>query len=164
MASSQLTRAGCVCEPFAPSTLTLQLRCDVVQDPFVACSRCKRCGLDCRIDANFKRVGKRKRNAEMENEIMWLRRQLEEKQASDAASDREPARQPQASRGFTPSARGIAASPLDQYMGSHEAVSSLLDLKTGGDFLKSPDPRAKPPQRLEDVVLMPDQIQELFQM
>lgn len=43
-----------------PQSLTYcQLRCDVVKDPFQPCSRCKRLKVDCRIDASFKRVGKR---------------------------------------------------------------------------------------------------------
>ena len=40
------------------------------------CDRCKRLKLGCKIDANFKRVGKRSRNAAMEQEIAELRAQL----------------------------------------------------------------------------------------
>ncbi|KFY08662.1 hypothetical protein V492_06019 [Pseudogymnoascus sp. VKM F-4246] len=36
------------------------LRCDIIQDPFTACSRCRRLALHCRIDNGFKRVEKRK--------------------------------------------------------------------------------------------------------
>ena len=39
-----------------------QLRCDVVGEPgqtHAPCSRCKKHGLQCKIDANFKRVKKR---------------------------------------------------------------------------------------------------------
>ena len=35
-----------------------------------------RCNLDCKIDTGFKRVGKRVKNAEMERELLELRRQL----------------------------------------------------------------------------------------
>ena len=55
------------------------------------------------------------------------------------------------------------ASPLDQYMGSHEAVTSLLDLKSGVDgFMRSPG--GKPAKRIEDVILTPQQVQELYDM
>lgn len=140
----------------------------MIQDPFAACSRCTRCNLTCRIDANFKRVGKRKRNAEMESEIQWLRQELANRrsQATDGSTSQaqQPGQEPTTSASFVSGTRQIAASPLDQYMGSHDAVNSLLDLKTGGDFLKSPNPRAKPAQRLEDIVLTPEQINELFDM
>ena len=54
-------------------------------------------------------------------------------------------------------------SNLDQYMGSHDAVSSLLDLKSGVDgYMRSPDGR--PLRRLEGTVLTADQVQELFSM
>lgn len=56
-------------------------------------------------------------------------------------------------------------STLDQYMGSHEAVASLLDLKSGVDgFMRSPNPNVKPTRHLEDVIISPDQVQELFNM
>ncbi|KAI5288573.1 hypothetical protein KEM54_005105, partial [Ascosphaera aggregata] len=44
-----------------------------------ACNECrqqKRLKLECKIEVNFKRIGKRTRNAEMEREIIDLRRQL----------------------------------------------------------------------------------------
>lgn len=40
--------------------LLLQLRCDVVKQPFSSCSRCRRLCIDCKIDSSFKRIGKRK--------------------------------------------------------------------------------------------------------
>ncbi|RDW71554.1 hypothetical protein BP6252_08117 [Coleophoma cylindrospora] len=51
-----------------------KLRCDVVQQPFTACSRCRRLQLECRIEPNFRRVAKRTENAEMQREIVELRR------------------------------------------------------------------------------------------
>ncbi|KYK56769.1 hypothetical protein DCS_03775 [Drechmeria coniospora] len=53
-----------------------QLRCDVIQDPFQSCSRCNRLKLECKIENNFKRVGKRSKHAEMEKEIDRLRRNV----------------------------------------------------------------------------------------
>lgn len=60
----------------------------------------------------------------------------------------------------------ISPSPLDQYMGSHEAVASLLDLKSGGDsvFGRSPTANARPSRRLEGVVMTYDQVEELFRV
>ena len=37
-----------------------QLRCDVVQQPFSTCSRCRRLDLACKIDAAFQRIEKRR--------------------------------------------------------------------------------------------------------
>ncbi len=42
----------------------------------MGCSRCNRLKLDCKIESNFKRVGKRSKHAEMEKEIEKLRRNL----------------------------------------------------------------------------------------
>lgn len=53
-----------------------KLKCNVQQDPFVACARCLKQNLKCVIEPNFKRVGKRTRNAEMEREMEFLRDQL----------------------------------------------------------------------------------------
>lgn len=52
---------------------------------------------------------------------------------------------------------------LDQYMGSHEAVASLLDLKSGAEgYMRSP--AGKPSKRIDDVMLTAEQIEELFNM
>ncbi|KAL3422990.1 Zn(II)2Cys6 transcriptional activator [Phlyctema vagabunda] len=51
-----------------------KLRCDVIQHPFAACARCRRLNLECRIEPNFRRVAKRTENAEMQREIVELRR------------------------------------------------------------------------------------------
>lgn len=59
-----------------------QLKCDVQPEPFKRCSRCNRLKLDCRIDANFKRIGKRSKTAQMEKEIVELRKKLAEKDTS----------------------------------------------------------------------------------
>lgn len=53
-----------------------KLRCDIVQTPAAACSRCRRLGIDCKVEQSFKRISKRRRNAEMEKEIADLRRKL----------------------------------------------------------------------------------------
>lgn len=109
------------------------MRCDVVQDPFSSCSRCVRLRLGCKIESNFKRVGKRSKNAEMEREIVELRRQLASQSAQTSPIQ----------LSHTPSSPGLIKAEngtlfqnqaqQDQYMGNHEAVASLLDLRQGHD-------------------------------
>ena len=38
----------------------LQLRCDAIQEPYSACSRCLRLKIDCKTDSTFRRVQRRK--------------------------------------------------------------------------------------------------------
>jgi hypothetical protein len=139
------------------------LRCDVVQEPFQICSRCRRCNLECRIDSNFKRVGKRKKNAEMEREIIELRNRLASQQSSPSVA--------QAGQSFSISHSPISPpipqmqSSLDQYMGSQEAITTLLDLRSGLDgtsFMRSPSGQAN--RSLEGVVLPMDRVKHLFQL
>lgn len=141
-----------------------QLRCDVIQEPaYLACGRCQRLNLDCKIESNFKRVGKRSKNAEMEREIVELRRQLAVQQTS-----------PMTGPSSIKASMSVSGSPtlshlpptLDQYMGSQEAVASLMDLRSGldgGSFLRSPNGQILPSRRIEDVVLIYDRIRDLFQ-
>ncbi|OJJ00651.1 hypothetical protein ASPVEDRAFT_40194 [Aspergillus versicolor CBS 583.65] len=53
-----------------------KLRCDIVQTPADACSRCRRLHIECKVEPSFRRISKRKRNAEMEREIADLRQRL----------------------------------------------------------------------------------------
>ena len=54
-----------------------QLKCDVATEPvYQSCERCRRLKLTCRIDSNFRRIGKRSEKAQMEKEIIELRAQL----------------------------------------------------------------------------------------
>ena len=51
-------------------------------------------------------------------------------------------------------------------MGSQEAVSTLMDLRSGlegGSFLRSPNGQILPSRRLEDVLLNHDRVRDLFQ-
>ena len=197
--------------------LSSQLRCNVIQDPFQSCSRCDKVGLICRIDSTFKRVGKRKRNAEMESDLEKLRdlvqqqqRQLEQvrdssvtgiDESSAGVIDTGPGADGSVasisngnvvgvssslpmvvqqvpasslngmSNGSFPVA-GFATQPmvqmrsnLDQYMGSQEAVASLLDLKSGADggpFARNGHTSMPSSRILEDVMLGPDNITDLF--
>ncbi|CAI7611554.1 unnamed protein product [Penicillium pancosmium] len=147
-----------------------KLRCDVVQDPWVDCSRCRRLKLDCKIESNFKRVGKRSRNAEMEREIIELRKQI----LTNPSSTPLP-QQPIPAGQLTPKQESSQVSPAgvyqtpsavssDQYMGSQEAVASLLDLRSGFDgsnYMRNGNQQFK---RLEDVMIAPEKVTELFNM
>lgn len=107
-------------------------------------------------------MGKRSKNAEMEREIVELRRQLAV-QASPIAPHATVNKAPTSSS-HSPNISQIP-STLDQYMGSQEAVASLLDLRSGldgGSYLRSPNGQMVPPKRLENVVLVHDRVQELF--
>ncbi|KAK5093661.1 hypothetical protein LTR70_009851 [Exophiala xenobiotica] len=125
-----------------------KLRCDVVSEPtYQTCSRCKRLNLECKIEENFRRVGKRSRNAEMEREIVQLRKQV-------------------AAQNVNPNANAHAHSQLplppppptsvnQAAVGTTEAAAGLLDLRGGG--------RGGSYKRLGDVALQVDRIQDLFQ-
>ena len=99
----------------------------------------------------------------MEREIVELRRQLAAQHASPIAQHTTVIKAPTSSS-QSPNISHIP-STLDQYMGSQEAVASLLDLRSGldgGAYLRSPSGQMMPPKRLENVVLIHDRVQELF--
>lgn len=125
----------------------VQLRCDVVQEPFQTCTRCKRLSLSCKIEDNFKRVGKRSRNAEMEREIIELRKQVATKQSVMTPTG--SLQNGNTSVHLTPS--GVGSFTQDA------AAAGLLDLRGG----KSPGSTTF--KRLEDVTVSLDRVQELFQ-
>lgn len=55
---------------------------------------------------------------------------------------------------------------MDQYMGSEEAVASLMDLRSGlegGSFLRSPNAQLLLTRRIGDIVLTHDRVLEWFQ-
>ncbi|KAL4973359.1 hypothetical protein BDW66DRAFT_142299 [Aspergillus desertorum] len=151
-----------------------KLRCDVVQDPWTDCSRCRRLKLECKIESNFKRVGKRSRNAEMEREIIELRKQIASvqsgtvgQQQSHLPSAQQTPKQENSSSRVSP-ARAYqtpsAMSAADQFMGSHEAVASLLDLRSGYDgsnYIRNGNQHFK---RIEDVAVVPERVTELFDL
>lgn len=127
-----------------------KLKCDVVQDPFQPCSRCRKQNLTCQVSANFKRVGKRSRHAEMEREAIDLKTRVKELEQREFEL-----KQQLSALGVAPSANVAAAGPhgvaqengpstmfqnflsngqqQTQYSGGthDEAVSSLVSLKQG---------------------------------
>lgn len=150
----------------------------MIQDPWTDCSRCRRLKLDCKIESNFKRVGKRSRNAEMEREIIELRKQVANSQANNAASmsrqrsQQQPALQSahvtpkQGSNHVSPAGTYQTPSAIssDQYMGSQEAVASLLDLRSGFDcsnYMRNGNQQFK---RIEDVMVVSENVTELFKL
>ncbi len=93
------------------------------------------------VQENFKRIGKRSRNAEMEREILELRKQIAEQVT------------PTKSNGLTMqnATQSSSYASEDQY-GSNEAVEGLMGLSGGLTSLK----------RIEDVLVTQDCISELF--
>ncbi|KAF2458306.1 hypothetical protein BDY21DRAFT_284409 [Lineolata rhizophorae] len=140
-----------------------KLRCNVQEEPFEPCSRCKKQNLECRIDDNFQRVAKRSRHLEMEREIELLRQQNQLLSGQMAGPPNVSLVGSNPSHNTPNSAiySGLPAGP-EQFLGSHEAAGSLLDLKQGIEgYGASPNARQLI-RSLEDVVLAPDRIQELF--
>lgn len=109
-----------------------KLRCDVVQEPFQSCSRCIRLKLECKIESNFKRIGKRSKHAEMEKEIERLRRNIALAKSQGFVIDEDDDMQSQLQSPIANSAYSHTRNP--SLMGSDEAVSSLLTLKRGGSY------------------------------
>ncbi|KXJ91327.1 hypothetical protein Micbo1qcDRAFT_134702 [Microdochium bolleyi] len=136
-----------------------KLRCDVVQDPFQSCSRCNRLKLDCKIESNFKRVGKRSKHAEMEREIDRLRRNI--RAAKSQGYVLEDDHEDLASQLQSPVANNSFSHTRNpSLMGSDEAVSSLLTLKRGGSYSMAAQHYA---YELESVRLTDQDVRGLFQ-
>lgn len=105
----------------------------------------------------------------MEREIIELRKQI----ASANAGSVPPPQQPLAAGEMTPKQESNQVSPTvvyqtpsamsaDQYMGSQEAVASLLDLRSGFDgSLRNGNGHFK---RIEDVMVVPEKATELFDL
>ncbi|KAF9884036.1 hypothetical protein FE257_002374 [Aspergillus nanangensis] len=129
------------------------------------------------IESNFKRVGKRSRNAEMEREIIELRKQIatvhtgssgpppsQLPQLSSSIPTAQHTPKPEPSSQVSPAVYNTPSMSSDHYMGSHEAVASLLDLRSGFDgsnYMRNGSHHFK---RIEDVVVVPDRVTELFDL
>ena len=140
----------------------------MTEPTYIVCGRCQRLKLKCRIDANFKRIGKRSKNAEMEKEIVDLRRQLASQQTSPTGTG--PAIKTDSSNPTSPILSTLPThmpATIDQFMGSQdlgseEAVQSLIDMKTGGSALRTPNAQIFMNRQIGDVILTPDQVSNLF--
>lgn len=108
----------------------------------------------------------------MEREIIELRKQI----ATSNSGSTVHAPQSLSGGQLTPKQESSQVSPVgvyqttpsamsaDQYMGSQEAVASLLDLRSGFDgtnFIRNGSPQLK---RIEDVMVVPEKVQELFNL
>jgi hypothetical protein len=110
----------------------------------------------------------------MEREIIELRKQI----ATGGAVPPAHQQQQQIPLGqLTPKQESSQVSPAgvyqtqtpsalstDQYMGSQEAVASLLDLRSGFDssnYMRNGGPQVK---RIEDVIVVPERATELFNL
>ncbi|KAI9823696.1 MAG: hypothetical protein M1826_007665 [Phylliscum demangeonii] len=131
-----------------------KLRCNVVEDPFMQCVRCRRLGLPCKIESSFKRVGKRSRNAQMERELAELRKQLAS--TTEAVPALAPVSLAGIERSPPPSAKlGPDLGPGLGHPGSDAVVASLLDLRHGHGA-------AAAAKVIGAVSLLPDRTEELF--
>lgn len=101
---------------------------------------------------------------EMEKEIQELRRQLANQQSSPAAQAPPTIKAPPSDTA-SPRISSIP-SQLDQYINSEQAVSSLLDLRSGLDGASQlrnlQNGQGRPARRLEGITLSQEQIQNLF--
>lgn len=127
-----------------------KLRCDVIQEPFTSCSRCNRLKLECKIESNFKRIGKRSKHAEMERELERLRRNMERARQQGYTFDDDDEIHSQLQ---SPIANNVYShSRTHSVMKQEDVVNSLLHLKQGGAF---PLPRFHElgPVRLTDEIV-----------
>jgi hypothetical protein len=137
----------------------VQLKCNVQQDPFKACDRCTKQNLKCVIEPNFKRVGKRNRNAEMEREMEQLRERLAVYEGRPVLpGHHQPTlNAPQPTSDAHAFAHGAVHTEEDdaflQTQHQQVAATSLLDLRSGSPMFHS----------LGEVRLSPVQVNELFQ-
>lgn len=122
----------------------------------MSCARCLKQGLKCVIEPNFKRVGKRTRNAEMEREMEQLRNRLAmyEGRANHMPMVSTPQQQQVADSIFaTPGAVKVDEDEAFlQTQHQQVAATSLLDLRSGSPMMHS----------LESLRLPPAQVTELF--
>ncbi|KAF2465354.1 uncharacterized protein BDR25DRAFT_396328 [Lindgomyces ingoldianus] len=140
-----------------------KLKCNVQQDPFQSCARCTKQNLKCVIEPNFKRVGKRNRNAEMEKEMMGLRERLahyEERVAHYEGRAPVPIQPTLHTPQHPADGHAFGTGPIhqdedDAYLQSQHqqvAATSLLDLRSGSPMFHA----------LGEVKLGPSQVTELF--
>ncbi|KAI0578702.1 Zn(II)2Cys6 transcriptional activator [Pyrenophora tritici-repentis] len=126
----------------AISVFAVTLKCNVQQDPFISCARCQKQNLRCVIQPNFKRVGKRNRNAEMEKEMEYLRERLAMYEGQ-STPNQPVLNAPQQvsdshSHSFTPSTMPkVEDDAFLQTQHTQVAATSLLDLRSGSPMFFS---------------------------
>lgn len=65
-----------------------KLKCNLIEDPYKPCDRCKKFGHDCKITDDFKRIAKRTQLADLEKQNESLSRQVEELKSKLADASR----------------------------------------------------------------------------
>ncbi|ORY06882.1 hypothetical protein BCR34DRAFT_489775 [Clohesyomyces aquaticus] len=148
-----------------------KLKCNVQQDPFQSCARCTKQNLKCVIEPNFKRVGKRNRNAEMEKEMMELRERLAAYEGGRAPVPALPTLNPPPHSSSADShtgagAGGFSIGPVHQHdddaylQSQHQqvAATSLLDLRSGSPMFHT----LREEKGDREVKLGPTQVADLF--
>lgn len=107
----------------------------------------------------------------MEREIVELRKQIANVHANAPAPMSQPHQHLQQAQ-LTPKPESSHVSPVAAYhtpsamsadhMGSHEAVASLLDLRSGFDsnYMRNGNQF----KRIEDVIVLPERVTELFDL
>ncbi|KAF7714889.1 Fungal Zn(2)-Cys(6) binuclear cluster domain-containing protein [Penicillium ucsense] len=141
-----------------------KLRCDIVQNPAAECSRCRRLGIDCKVEQSFKRISKRRRNAEMEKEIADLRRRLssqpeypparESQEADDVSQSSEEAYRHQDSGDMERSR------PVSVLAEQPPSMGTPLAMKRDGSIMSQDE---NTPWRLEDITLSRARVARLFE-
>jgi hypothetical protein len=156
----------------SPVLMLCKLKCNVSEEPWADCERCKKHNLRCEITADFKRVGKRSQQAELEKNNDQLLQQVEDlsralaqfrEQETELETYKNYLRRHFAER-EPPLAAGLP-SMISQDDDSHDAVL-LLNLKQGNDLqLSGSGARASPagPQRkLGDVHVHQELVNSLW--
>ncbi|KAJ4299863.1 hypothetical protein N0V90_005109 [Kalmusia sp. IMI 367209] len=131
-----------------------KLRCNVQQDPFVSCARCQKQGLKCVIEPNFKRIGKRTRNAEMEREMEQLRNRLAMYEGG-RQNHLPMVNTPQKMADNNTFPTGVVKHDEDdaylQTQHQQVAATSLLDLRSGSPMMHSLDSLRLPPAQVTEL-------------
>ncbi|OJJ43418.1 hypothetical protein ASPZODRAFT_146133 [Penicilliopsis zonata CBS 506.65] len=136
--------------------------CKQQKVPAAACSRCRRLNIECKVEPSFKRISKRRRNAEMEKEIADLRRRLangEQPAAGDLHASDELSQC--SDEVFCPPDSAISnrirtvSVPIE----AHHSIPTPLTMRRDGSIVSQDDNL----WRLEDVSLSKIRVARLFE-
>ncbi|EDN93250.1 hypothetical protein SS1G_09116 [Sclerotinia sclerotiorum 1980 UF-70] len=103
-----------------------KLGCNVEKEPFKACCRCTRLGIQCKLDSDFKRVAKRHKHAEMQKEIEELR-ELVAKQSAQLAAANSPENSEKENIASSSTESKPKDQKIDDILVSGEQLSFLFD-------------------------------------
>ncbi|GES65413.1 C6 zinc finger domain protein [Aspergillus terreus] len=135
--------------------------CKQQKTPAAACSRCRRLQIECKVEPTFKRISKRRRNAEMEREIAELRRRL-------ASNDQSHAVEANASDELSQCSEDVFCGPDSAVSNRTRPLSAPIDpqplatpmnMTRAGSILSQDDS----PWKLEDITLSRSRVGRLFE-